>query len=140
MRSLLFLVIGAIILAGAAWLIYSNMSSGQPASTGTPAPGQTSTPEATVAGTPVATISYTDAGFSPKNVSVKSGDTIAITNNSSRTIQFNSNPHPTHADNNELNVGTIPPGETMKVKLTSKGTWGYHDHLNAVFGGTIVVQ
>src|SRR5581483_11843067 len=92
MRSLLFLVIGAIILAGAAWLIYSNMSSGQPASTGTPAPGQTSTPEATVAGTPVATISYTDAGFSPKNVSVKSGDTIAITNNSSRTIQFNSNP------------------------------------------------
>lgn len=139
MRNLMFLVIGAILLAGAAWLIYSYQSGKSPSSA-TTVPGSTSTSEATVAGTPVATINFTTDGFSPKTITVKSGDTIAIANNSGDTIQFNSNPHPLHTDNPELNVGTIPPGETMRVKLTAKGTWGYHNHLNVTQGGTIIVQ
>lgn len=140
MRNLLFLVLGAILLAGAAWAIYS-FQAGKTASNGTPAPGtSTGTSEATVAGTPAATINFTSDGFSPKILTVKSGDTIAITNNSGETVQFDSNPHPLHTDNPELNVGTIPPGETMRVKLTAKGTWGYHNHLNVTQSGTIVVQ
>lgn len=89
--------------------------------------------------TPAATITYSDSGFG-ETVTVKSGDTVAIKNTSSNNLQFDSDPHPDHTDNTELNVGLVKPGETKTFVVTKKGTFGLHNHLNASDKGTIIVQ
>jgi plastocyanin len=90
--------------------------------------------------TAAATITYSDSGFSPSKTTVKSGDTVAIKNTSSSDMQFDSDPHPVHTDDEELNAGTVAPGQTVTFTVTTKGTFGFHNHLNPGDTGTIVVQ
>lgn len=87
-----------------------------------------------------ATITYSDNGFSPATLTVKSGAKITIKNNSSMDMQFDSNPHPAHTDNPELNVGMVAAGQSATFTVTTTGTFGYHNHLNPTDTGTIVVQ
>ena len=99
-----------------------------------------STSSSTSASTAAATITYGSNGFSPGTVTLKSGQTLAITNSSNQEIQMDSDPHPTHTDNPELNVGSIAAGQTKTVTLTKVGNWGYHNHLDPSQTGRIVVQ
>lgn len=87
-----------------------------------------------------ATISYTDNGFSPDTVTVKSGDAIRIENKSSSPLSFNSGDHPTHTKDSELNVGNVPQGGNKTFTVTKKGTWSFHNHDNAADTGTIIVE
>lgn len=86
------------------------------------------------------TITYTNDGFSPANLSIAANTELTIVNNSSRTLDFASDPHPQHTGNSELNIGTIPSGQSQSVTLTDQGTWGYHDHLNPGQTGRIIVE
>ena len=86
------------------------------------------------------TITYTNNGFTPSSVKVISGGSVTVKNDSSRTIQFESSPHPAHTDNSELNLGQVGAGQSKAFTVTKRGTWGYHDHLNASEEGTIVVE
>ncbi|HEU4716010.1 MAG TPA: cupredoxin domain-containing protein [Candidatus Saccharimonadales bacterium] len=87
-----------------------------------------------------ATITYSDSGYSPSTITVKSGDTIAIKNTSSSEMQFDSDPHPIHTDDEELNAGPVAPGQTVTFTVTTTGTYGYHNHLNPNDTGTIVIK
>lgn len=87
-----------------------------------------------------ATITFTDSGFSPAVTTVKVGDTIQVTNNSSQPLQFDSNPHPAHTDETELNIGEVAPGESRTFTVTKAGHWGFHDHLDASLTGTLNVR
>jgi len=106
----------------------SSTSKGESAST-TPPPAQAA-----------GVITYSNNGFSPQTLSVKSGDTVTIKNTSSNSLQFNSAVHPQHTDNPELNVGVVAAGESQTLKVTTKGTIGYHNHLNPGDTGTLTVQ
>jgi plastocyanin len=86
------------------------------------------------------TITYTNSGFSPATVTIKSGGTVTVKNDSTRMIQFNSDPHPSHTENSELNLGEVGGGSSKSFTATKTGSWGYHDHLNSSDRGTIVVQ
>jgi cytoskeletal protein RodZ len=97
---------------------------------------QTSTPSATES----PEIVFDGNSFSPRTIEVTSGSKIVIRNNSSRTVDFTSDPHPIHTNNSELNIGSIAPGGSREATLTRKGTWGYHDHNSEQFTGTIVVR
>lgn len=135
-KNILFLIIGVVVLGGAyLWWAGQNNSI-----TGTPAPGQTSVTETSTNSTSTdVTLTYTQSGFSPAAIEIKSGGKITIINNSSRTIDFASNPHPIHTDNFDLNIGVISPGQSKSGTLMKKGEWRYHDHLDASAGGKIVV-
>lgn len=87
-----------------------------------------------------ATITYTDSGYAPETITVKSGQTIAIKNESSTQTQFDSDPHPIHTTNAELNVEIIEPGEVKTFTVTKTGTFGYHNHLNPSQTGTIIIE
>lgn len=87
-----------------------------------------------------ATISYTDKGFEPNTVTVKAGDTVRVQNNSTMTLSFNSDDHPAHTKDSELNVGNVPQGGSETFTVSKKGTWGYHNHNNASDTGTIIVE
>lgn len=85
-------------------------------------------------------VTYSSSGFDPETVTVKTSGQLTITNDSSSELQFNSNPHPIHTVNSELNIGTISAGESKSVTLNKTGTFGYHNHLNSSQTGTIVVK
>jgi plastocyanin len=118
-----------VIAGGAFWMLRTPANKTDNTST----KSSTSTGQTT-------TITYGDSGFSPSTVTVHSGDTISIKNDSSRSMQFDSDPHPIHTDDPELNVGAVTPGESMSFTVSQKGTHGYHNHLNPSDKGTIVVE
>ena len=87
-----------------------------------------------------ATITYSSNGFSPKLTSVKSGDVVAVNNSSSGSLQMQSDPHPAHTDDTDLNVGLVSAGETKNFTVTKTGTFGFHNHLNPSDTAKITIQ
>lgn len=85
-------------------------------------------------------ITYDGEKFEPATVTVKSGGKVKVVNSSDQSVKFNSNPHPLHTNNSELNVGEIKPGESATMTLTEKGSWGFHNHLSSKQSGTITVE
>lgn len=112
----------------------------------TPIPKVTSRPAATATAAPASEaktqpiIRATDSGFSPATLTVKSGDTVTVTNDSNQTVDFASDSHPTHTLNPFLNIGNIEPGQSKTATIPRAGTFGYHNHLNPAMKGTIVAQ
>lgn len=144
-------VIAVLVVAGGAFAL-TRKSSPKPAteqttqttadknqSTTTPTTTDTNTtPEAPDSS--AATITYTDDGFSPGTLTVKAGTKVTIQNKSTHTIEFDSDPHPVHTTNRDLNVGTVAAGQSMTFTTDKTGTFGYHDHLDASKTGTLIVQ
>ena len=137
-------IILVLLLAGAAYALTRKSdttdTSTQSTTTNTT---QTTTTQPTTSDQNVATaatITYDGNGFSPNKVTVKEGDKVTIKNTSSTVVEFDSDPHPVHTDNTELNVGSISPGKSMTFMVDKSGTWGYHNHLDSGQTGTIVVQ
>lgn len=103
--------------------------------------GQTNgTPQSVESPVAGSVITYSKNGFSPKQLTVKVGESVGFMNNSSSNVQVNSAPHPTHEFYPELNIGVIAPGESKSVTFTTTGTKMYHNHLNASESGQIVVE
>ncbi|MBI4017571.1 MAG: cupredoxin domain-containing protein [Candidatus Aenigmarchaeota archaeon] len=102
-----------------------------------------------------AAVRITSSGFSPKTITVTPGTTVTWTNDDTAAHWVASNVHPTHTVYPGSGIGkcdtaqepaifdackNIPAGGTYAFTFTEKGTWGYHDHLNAGTTGTVVVQ
>lgn len=84
-------------------------------------------------------ITFTNDGFEPRDINVKKGTIVTITNNASRNVQFSSNDHPAHRENTEMNLKSLSPGESDSYTATETGTWGFHDHLDESKTGTVTV-
>jgi len=87
-----------------------------------------------------ATITYTDDGFDPSTLTVKSGDTVRVENRSSSEFSLNSGDHPTHTKASELNVGEVPQNGSRTFTMTKRGTWPFHNHNNPTHEGMITVE
>ena len=142
-KTTTFIIVGVVALLLAVVVFAMNAPTKAPASTstGTSQQTQTTTPTNTKAGQEAAaTIVYTDSGFEPSTITIKSGDTVRIENKSSMPLSFNSADHPSHTKQPELNIGDVPEGGSREFVVTKVGTWGYHNHDNATDTGTIIVQ
>jgi plastocyanin len=88
-----------------------------------------------------ATISYDGSTFSPAATTVNSGDKVTVKNTSSSTVlDFDSDPHPVHTDNTDLNAGSVAPGKSVTITVTKKGSFGFHNHDNPTQKGRITIQ
>jgi hypothetical protein len=85
------------------------------------------------------TITFTNNGFEPNDLIVKKGSIIVVLNESSNDVQFSSDEHPSHRDNDEMNLPVLSKGQSESFTATKTGTWGFHDHLNESKTGTITV-
>lgn len=141
---LIIVIIVAIVVAGVVALTVNNNSSSnnnsQPAANNSNQSSSSGADQSSTATPAAATITFDGNGFSPDTVTVKSGNTVAIKNASSQDISFNSDPHPVHTDDTDLNVGIVSPGDTKTFVVTKTGSFGYHDHLDPSFTGNIVIQ
>ena len=143
---IIVLILAVIVIGAGAYFMtrpskISSTSTSEKVSTTSPDTNSNGTPAQSNDQTQVSsTVIYTDSGFSPASTTIKSGESVKFVNNSSRALQLDSDPHPTHTNNEELNVGAIGKGESVVVKLTTTGTWNYHNHLRTGDSGTIIVQ
>jgi plastocyanin len=140
-QIIIFVAIIAVLVAIGAVVIANR----QPTPEASPSPSPTPTAAAqtspsTSASPASLTMVYTASGFSPQTITLTSGKTLTFKNDTSETIQVDSNPHPQHTDNPELNAGTIMPGESKTVTLTKAGTWKIHNHLDSTDQATVIVQ
>lgn len=111
-----------------------------------PEPGAAKEPEA---GTQTVVVTYTDAGYSPADISIKNGDRIIFQNNSSRAMWTASAFHPSHRAYPTTGgcIGSsfdacagIQPGESWAFTFNVSGTWKYHNHLLPAHTGSVVVE
>ncbi len=142
MKKTILAVVVILLITGAAfiWLGGSNdtdQSTNKTAQTNQSTTSSTPTENPPAAG---ATITYTDNGFTPGTLTVKSGTEIKIVNSSSSSIQFSSDPHPEHTDAPELNQDSLAPGASQTIKAGNPGTYGVHNHEDPTKTMTIIVQ
>ncbi len=100
--------------------------------------GSVDTSEKAVVGSTV--ITFTDKGFDKTTYRSKSGEAVTVKNASSMDMQFSSDDHPSHLENQELNLDVMGPGETATFTPASTGTYGFHDHIEEQFTGTLIVE
>ena len=85
-------------------------------------------------------ILVTDTGFEPKSVTIKVGESVTWTNNTSGTVRIASDPHPLHtglAGFDDLSGAAL--GDTYTFTFTKAGTFGYHNHNSTSVKGTVTV-
>lgn len=142
-RIIISVAVIALIGGGIIWYLNSRQSENTvptpTAPSATSPSGNDTTPDETAPAAST-TITYDGNTFMPSSLRVAVGATITVINNSSRELDFASDPHPTHTSNAELNEGSIAPGESREFTVTEKGDWGFHDHLNASAKGTLIVE
>ncbi len=93
-------------------------------------------PEAT------AQVEITKDGFIPATLFVPKGTQVTWTNKDSQPHHIASNPHPEHdglagLDSNDA-IGI--EGGTYEYTFDTPGEYTYHDHLNPLINGTVVVE
>lgn len=147
-KPVLIAVLAVLILAAGAFALMRNGNDSPATNTSTTTPPTTTT-EPPVPARPSpssstdnesSTIVYGNDGFSPATLTVKAGTTITVKNESSRTLEFDSDPHPVHTDNKELNLDEIEAGETKTLTVHNIGRWGFHNHLHPGDTGSLTVE
>lgn len=90
-----------------------------------------------------------DGKYSPRELTIKKGDTVVWTNKSDRRIWPASASHPTHRVYPAKGgcIGSafdackgLNNGDSFRFTFNEAGTWKYHDHLHSSVTGAIVVQ
>ena len=87
----------------------------------------------------------TNGAVSPATVTINVGETVTFVNNSNRTRNVSSDPHPEHNACPPINsVNLLVPGQTKQTAaFTTARTCGFHDHDdpdNASLKGSIVIR
>jgi plastocyanin len=97
------------------------------------------------------TVHYTDTGFSPATLTIKKGTVVTFLNQSDREMWVATDEHPSHtgyagtsrsehcAAGGTTAFDQCARGNVYSFTFDKAGTWDYHDHVNAQFGGTVVV-
>lgn len=146
-RNALITIVVVIVLLGAAgwYLLKSNKQTFEPLpqTTQAPAASESVTPPPATSGAEVKSdnlVTITSGGFSPKDVTVKVGDTVSWVNSDSVEHTVNSAVHPTHLVYPPLNLDALKPAESKSLSFPKAGTYKYHDHLNPSLFGSVTVQ
>ena len=89
---------------------------------------------------PEVQVSISQQGFSPKSVQVKLGDMVTWINNGTSEHEIAADPFPTKTSLPGLDSGQMSIGQSYQFKFTTPGTYTYHDQLNPLLSGVVVVH
>jgi len=79
-------------------------------------------------------IEISNFAFVPSEITIKSGETVTWTNN-------DSTPHTITSDSgNELDSGSISPGQTYSHTFNTAGTFDYHCSIHTSMKAKIIVE
>lgn len=98
---------------------------------------------------------YANSGYVPLELKIKAGDTVVFKNESSRGVWTASAIHPTHTVYDGTSLQNHCPnlendyfdqckssqsGESWSFTFTKTGTWTYHNHIDPIYFGKIIVE
>ncbi len=98
---------------------------------------------------------YTNSGYLPSKLTIKVGETVTWKNESSSGLWTGSAMHPTHVIYSGTSLDehcpdtknvafdeckSSQPGESWSFKFNKKGTWRYHNHVQASDFGSVIVE
>lgn len=162
----LLLVVVAVILAAGAFYVYSNFTPApepvQQEELQTPSPAASGdaggvmedgsfTQAGEDGGPAFKVITYTEAGYEPKSLTVKKGETVRFINDAASQETWPASAvHPTHSIYPEKSASDclgssfdacrgLKPGEFWDFTFGNVGEWRFHDHLHASKTGVVVV-
>lgn len=140
MKAFIIGLVAAIVIGGGGYLALHKSPSNTATSTTNSLSSQS--PNASPATNPSTsnTIIFDGSKFRPTTLTVKSGTTVTIKNTSSTDVQMQSNPHPVHTDDIDLNVGLVSAGRSKTFIVTKIGSFGFHDHLDPGIQGRITIS
>ncbi len=160
-KSIIWIVVAVVVLGLLGWFVFGNPA---PANAPTESNTESNVPSATSPKTSdqapapkTVTVTYSDSGFSPALIELSAGDTVKFVNASSRNMWVGANQHPTHGEYDGSTRSAhciagydgpapfdacepVQSGSSWSFTFTKRGTWGYHDHINASAHGTVVVS
>jgi plastocyanin len=137
-KLLIGLVAVVIIIVVALVALGGSKNESQPSETSSTVPTQAQSQQQQQVTT--VTITADSSGFSPAQLTVKTGTRVIWTNKSGSDISVNSAEHPTHRLFRELNLGHVPNDSNASVVFDKPGTYKYHNHYSPSQTGTVVVE
>lgn len=85
-------------------------------------------------------VTVTKNGFEPKTLKVKRGTTVIWENKSGGMANVSSDPHPTHTLFPFLNLRGFQDESMVSALFEKVGIYTYHNHLEPLETGTIIVE
>ena len=159
-KLLLFAILGLIVLVVAVF-VYLPIGNNGPVA---PSPGggseeyvtpaEVPSPYVTPASGKIWTIEFKDGVYTPKEITVKKGDSVTWINRDAEPTWPASALHPTHGVYPDPENGACPEiggsafdacrglkqGESWTFQFNHAGSWRFHDHLKPNANGTIKVE
>lgn len=87
------------------------------------------------------TVVLHEDGFFPEELTIQRGDTVIFKTERDKEFWPASDLHPTHGIYPEFDPKEpIPPGQSWSFRFNKAGAWSYHDHLNSLHTGVVVVE
>lgn len=87
------------------------------------------------------TVVYTNEGFIPNEISIKTGQIVKFINQSDRKMWIASDDHPSHNIYPEFDQkDMVNKGGSYEFKFDKEGSWGFHNHLYSNHLGKIIVR
>lgn len=136
-RNLILLGASLILLVGGFLLLNNRSTTEVPSATQTtPVSSPTSSPNVQLK----EKVNVTKNGFEPKMLRVKVGTTVVWENKSGKISNVSSDPHPAHTLFPFLNLGNFEDGSSVFAMFDKVGIYTYHNHLNPLQTGTVIVE
>lgn len=132
-RNIVLTLVAVLIIGGVALSLASRNKNSQ-------ATSGTNNFTAATAQAQGSVVTYDGSSFSPAQITLKAGQTLTFKNTASMAVVVDSNPHPVHTDDPELNVGSIAAGQSQTVTLNKTGSFGIHNHINPAQQGQVTIQ
>jgi len=100
-------------------------------------------------------VMYTNNGFTPSTITIKTGETVVFKNESSSGMWVGSAMHPSHtvysgtslqehcpdiANTSFDQCASAQPGQSWSFTFNKAGSWGYHNHVGSSHFGKIIVE
>jgi len=85
------------------------------------------------------TITLSKTGFTPSQITVKTGSAVRWKNESGAQQTVNSDNYPTNQLHKELNFGVFSNNSSVVYTFTKPGTYGYHNQFHHEQKGKIIV-
>ena len=135
-KNILIIVIIVLLLVGGLLAWYFIQDGTEPVSINTSVVANTNTKEAPAKNT----VWIIDGDFNPSVITISSGETITWVNKDVLERQVASDPHPSHTNVTGLESTALELGDDYSFTFTEIGEWFYHDHLNPIKKGAIIVE
>ena len=87
------------------------------------------------------TVTYTDTGYTPKEITIKAGDMVTFDNQSKSEMMTAFGEHASHDEYPDKKAHpSVKVGEKTTISFPNDGTFKYHNHHAEENEGSVVVQ